>query len=458
MNTDSLPRIRRVAIMGAAGRDFHDFNVVYRDDPRHEVVAFTAAQIPGIAGRRYPAELAGPRYPQGIPIVDEAALAGLIADERIDEVVFAYSDISHVEVMHLASIALAAGADFTMLGPRRTMLASRLPVIAVSAVRTGVGKSQVSRWLSTRLRARGLRVAVIRHPMPYGDLARQAVQRFASRADLQAADCTIEEREEYEPHLAAGGVVWAGVDYARILAAAEREADLILWDGGNNDFPFVKPDLHLVLVDPLRAGHERSWHPGEAVLRMADVVVVAKSNSATGEALAQVEASAKALAPRAALVRGASVVRLDPPASLGGRRVVVLEDGPTITHGGMPHGAGWVAAIAAGAGEIVDPRTSAVGEIAQVYRRYPHIGRVLPAMGYSAREVADLKASIAACDADAVVSGTPVDLATLLGLDLPVHRARYDYQDLQDDREADGRQSLAQCVDEFLARRPGAVD
>ncbi len=467
MNSHSTPRARRVAIMGAAGRDFHNFNVVYRDAPRHEVVAFTAAQIPGIADRRYPAELAGPRYPQGIPIVDEAGLAALIADKRIDEVVFAYSDIAHVEVMHRASIALAAGADFALLGPASTMLASRLPVIAVSAVRTGVGKSQVSRWLSTRLRARGLRVAVIRHPMPYGDLARQAVQRFASRADLDAADCTIEEREEYEPHVAAGGVVWAGVDYARILTEAEREADLILWDGGNNDFPFLRPDLHLVLVDPLRAGHERSWHPGEAVLRMADVVVVAKANSASDEALAQVEASARELAPRAALVRGASVVRLDPPASLAGRRVVVVEDGPTITHGGMPHGAGWVAAQAAGAAGIVDPRAAAVGEIADVYRRYPHIGRVLPAMGYSAREVADLKATLAACGADAVVSGTPADLGALLGLALPVHRARYDYRDCQDDLsdrglpaegEATGRRGLAQCVDEFLARRMGRVD
>ena len=450
--------------MGAAGRDFHNFNVVYRGDPRHEVVAFTAAQIPGIADRRYPAELAGPGYPQGIPIVDESGLAALIADKGIDEVVFAYSDIAHAEVMHRASIALAGGADFTLLGPRRTMLASRLPAIAVSAVRTGVGKSQVSRWLSARLRARGLRVAVIRHPMPYGDLARQAVQRFASRADLDAADCTIEEREEYEPHIAAGSVIWAGVDYARILAAAEREADLILWDGGNNDFPFVRPDLHLVLVDPLRPGHERGWHPGEAVLRMADVVIVAKANSATDEALAQVEASARALAPRAVLLRGASVVRLDPPALPSGSRVIVVEGGPTITHGGMPHGAGWVAAQAAGVGEVLDPRAAAVGEIAEVYRRYPHIGKVLPAMGYSAREIADLKATIDASGADAVISGTPADLGALLGLSLPVHRARYHYRDCrsdQDDRAEGapaGPRSLAGCVDEFLVRRLGRVD
>lgn len=438
--------------MGAAGRDFHNFNVVYRHDPHHEVVAFTATQIPGIADRRYPAALAGARYPKGIPIVDEAGLAGLIEAERIDEVVFAYSDIAHVELMHRASIALAAGADFSLLGPRRTMLVSQLPVIAVSAVRTGAGKSQVSRWLSARLRARGLRVAVIRHPMPYGDLEKQAVQRFASPSDLDAAGCTIEEREEYEPHLATGGVVWAGVDYERILTAAEREADLILWDGGNNDFPFVRPDLHLVLTDPLRAGHERLWHPGETVLRMADVAIVAKANSATQEALAQVEASVAELAPRADRIRGESIVRLDPPASLAGQRVLVVEDGPTITHGGMPHGAGWVAARAAGVREPIDPRSVAVGEIAEVYVRYPHIGKVLPAMGYSRGELADLKATIVASGADAIVCGTPADLGALLELSLPVYRARYDYQD------AAGPDGLAHRVDEFLLRRLGRVD
>jgi len=452
MNPATASPPRRILIMGAAGRDFHNFNVVYRDDPAVRVIAFTAAQIPGIAGRRYPASLAGPRYPQGIPIVDEAELAGLVATERIDEVVFAYSDIAHVEVMHRASIALAAGADFTMLGPRRTMLESRLPVIAVSAVRTGAGKSQVSRWLSGLLRQLGLRVAVMRHPMPYGELARQAVQRFASRADLDAADCTIEEREEYEPHIAVGGTVFAGVDYARILAEAQAQADLVLWDGGNNDFPFVRPDLHIVLVDPLRAGHERNWHPGEAVLRMADVVVVAKSNSAAPDAIARVEASARELAPRAALVRGESAVRLDPAGSLAGMRVVVVEDGPTITHGGMPNGAGWLAARQGGALEIVDPRPSAVGSLAEAFRRYPHIGQVLPAMGYSASEAADLRASIVATRADAVVSGTPVDLGALLDLPMPVIRARYDY------REPPGNGSLANLVTGFLRDRLEGVD
>jgi predicted GTPase len=326
MEPATKSRSRRIVIMGAAGRDFHNFNVVYRSDASARVVSFTAAQIPGIANRRYPAALAGPLYPEGIPIVEEERLAQLVRDERIDEVIFAYSDVSHETVMHHASTVLAAGADFRLLGPLSTMLESQRPVVAVSAVRTGVGKSQVSRWLSGRLRGGGLRVAVLRHPMPYGDLARQAVQRFANTDDLDRADCTLEEREEYEPHIAAGGVVYAGVDYAAILAAAEKEADLILWDGGNNDFPFLRPDLHLVLVDPLRAGHERAWHPGEAVLRMADVVVVAKSDAASAAQIAQVEASAGALAPGAAIVRARSAIRLDPDENLAGRRVVVVEE------------------------------------------------------------------------------------------------------------------------------------
>ena len=446
MKHASEQSIRRVVIMGAAGRDFHNFNVVFRDDPGTRVLAFTATQIPGIAGRRYPPALAGPRYPDGITIVDEGGLAALVREQRVDEVVFAYSDIEHVEVMHRASAALAAGGDFTLLGPRRTMLASRRPVIAVSAVRTGAGKSQTARWLSRELKRHGLRVAVIRHPMPYGDLERQAVQRFEKPADLAAADCTIEEREEYEPHLAVGNLVFAGVDYARILEAAEDEADLILWDGGNNDFPFVRPDLHIVLVDPMRAGHERLYHPGEAVLRMADIVVVAKTNSATGAAILEVEASARELAPGAAIVRAASAVTLEPAADLSDSRVLVVEDGPTITHGGMAFGAGYAAACSAGARTIVDPRASAAGGLAEVYRRHPHIGKVLPAMGYSSAQLAELRTTIEATRADVVVTGTPIDLATLLGIRLPVLRARYEYADA-------GAPGLGELVRVFLHDR-----
>ena len=385
---------RKVVIMGAAGRDFHNFNVVYRDREGCNVVAFTAAQIPGISGRRYPAVLAGPHYPEGIPILDEPTLAAVCRQQAVDEVVFAYSDVEHALVMHKASIALAAGADFTLLGPRSTMLKSRLPVIGICAVRTGVGKSQVTRWLARRVKEFALRPAVLRHPMPYGDLEQQAVQRFAAPADLDVARCTIEEREEYEPHIAAGGVVFAGVDYAAILARAEREADLILWDGGNNDFPFIKPDLLIVLVDPLRAGHETTHHPGEAVLRMADIVVVAKCNSAAEADIRRVTESANAIAPDAQVIRGQSLVTLDDPSAVAGKRVIVVDDGPTLTHGGMAYGAGYIAAVQAGAGEIVDPRSCATGEFAQVLRAYPHIGKVLPAMGYSRQQLDDLAATI----------------------------------------------------------------
>lgn len=418
----------RVVIMGAAGRDFHNFNTVYRDDPSCEVVAFTGAQIPGIAsGRRYPPELAGPLYPDGVPIVPEEDLAALCRDRAVDEVVFAYSDIAHVEVMHRASIALAAGADFTLLGPRRTALHARVPVIAVCAVRTGVGKSQTTRWLSGLLKAEGLRTAAMRHPMPYGDLAKQAVQRFATMADLDAADCTIEEREEYEPHIAAGNTVFAGVDYARLLEMAEAECDVVLWDGGNNDFAFVRPDLHIVLVDPMRPDSVDTHHPGEAVLRMADIVVVAKTNVAEAAAIDSVEAAARALAPGAAVVRAASEVRLDDPEAVRGRRAIVVDDGPTITHGGMAFGAGYVAAREAGAAEIVDPRPHAVGRIAEVFAAHPHIGRVLPAMGYSPAEIDDLARTINASGAEVIVAGTPSDLAPLMRLDMPVVRARYEF-------------------------------
>jgi predicted GTPase len=436
---------RRVLIMGAAGRDFHNFNVAFRDDPTYDVVAFTAAQIPGISGRCYPHALAGARYPDGIAILDETRLADICRDEKVDEVVFAYSDVEHAFVMHKASFVLAAGADFTLLGPGRTMLASRRPVIAVCAVRTGVGKSQTARWLARFLKARDLRVAVMRHPMPYGDLGRQAVQRFASLGDLDAAQCTIEEREEYEPHIRAGNTVFAGVDYARILGLAETEADIIVWDGGNNDFPFVRPDLQIVLVDPLRPGHETTHHPGEAVLRMADIVVVAKTNSASEADVHAVSETARRLAPKASVVRGASNVTLDDTGAVFGKRVLVVDDGPTLTHGGMPYGAGYVAAIQAQVAEIVDPRLSAVGEIAEAFRQYPHIGKVLPALGYSAKELEELQATINGSSAEVVIAGTPSDLSHLMRLDKPVIRARYEFAEV-------GEPRLSALVEDFLSR------
>jgi predicted GTPase len=437
---------RRVLIMGAAGRDFHNFNVAFRNDPAYEVVAFTAAQIPGIAGRQYPRALAGERYPNGIPILNEADLAKICREAQVDEVVFAYSDMDHASVMHNAAIALAAGADFSLLGPRRTMLRSRLPVIAICAVRTGVGKSQLARWLAGRLKRRGLKVAVLRHPMPYGDLERQAVQRLASLADLDAAACTIEEREEYEPHIRVGDVVFAGVDYAGILRLAESEADIIVWDGGNNDFPFIWPDLHIVLVDPLRPGHETTHYPGEAVLRMANVVVVAKTNSASEVDIHRVTETAHRLASDAAIVRAASIITLEDPTAVVGKRVLVVDDGPTLTHGGMAYGAGYVAAIKAGVKEIVDPRASAVGEIANLFAQYPHIDKVLPAVGYSAKECAELQATINGSTADVVVAGTPSDLSHILKLDKPVVRARYEFAEI-------GEPSLSGLIDKFLCRR-----
>ncbi len=428
--TEGGPPRRRVLILGAAGRDFHCFNTVYREDPRHEVVAFTAAQIPGIDGRRYPRELSGPHHPQGIPILPEADLEEICAERDVHDVVFAYSDVSHEHVMHLASRALAAGADFELLGPRRTMLTSMLPVIAVSAVRTGCGKSQTARWIVAHLHARGLRAVAMRHPMPYGDLARQRVQRFAERADLRAHDCTAEEREEYEAYLEAGAVVFAGVDYAAILAAAEKEAQVIVWDGGNNDFPFLRPDLHVVVVDALRPDQIDTHHPGETVLRMADVVVVNKVDSAGEAGGEQAVAGVRRLRPDVPVLRAASPVVLDAPEQVRGRRVLVVEDGPTTTHGGMPHGAGYVAATGAGAAEIVDPRAKAAPPIAEVFAAFPHLGPILPAMGYDAAQRAALRQTIEASGAEVVVAGTPVDLASLLELDLPVVRARYGYQDL----------------------------
>ena len=432
----------RILIMGAAGRDFHNFNTVYRDDPTVEVVAFTAAQITGIAGRIYPPELAGPGYPHGIPIADESQLEALCHAHQVEQVVFAYSDLPHVEVMHRASRALATGADFVLLGPDRTMLTSLLPVIAVSAVRTGCGKSQTTRWLSSMLRSAGLQVAVVRHPMPYGDLAQQAAQRFTTMDDLTHAHCTIEEREEYEPHLAAGNLVFAGVDYARILQQAEQEADLILWDGGNNDFPFFRPDLHIVLVDALRPGHESTHHPGEAVLRMADIAVIAKSEHTEEHQLAAIETAIRVLNPTTAITRAHSPARIDGNPDLRGKRVVIVEDGPTLTHGGMPHGAGYAAALQAGA-IPVDPRLHAAPAIAAAYAAYPHIGPVLPALGYTPAQLTDLATTLQRCEADAILAATPIDLGRLLGLD-QVLRVRYDFAEASSP-------GLGHWVQQFLA-------
>ena len=435
---------RRIIILGAGGRDFHNFNVVYRKDPGVEVVAFTAAQIPGIAGRIYPSELAGPLYPQGIPIHEESALEDLCRRFSVNEAVFAYSDVTHATVMHLASRVLAAGADFILLGPDRTMLESAKPVIAVTAVRTGCGKSQAARYLSRRLSGQGLRVAVVRHPMPYGDLARERLQRFATLEDLATARCTIEEREEYEPHIAAGNIVFAGVDYAQVLAAAENEADIILWDGGNNDFPFFRPALHIVLVDALRPDQTASHHPGESVLRMADIIVVAKTDVAGPVATEQAAAAARTVNARAPILRAASPIRLDAAVPLQGRRVLVIEDGPTITHGGMAYGAGFIAASRAGA-QIVDPRPFAAPLIAEIYARYPHIGAVLPAVGYSEAQITALAQTIAASPVDVVVAATPIDLARLISIEKPVVRAVYEFAEA-------GEPKLADLLDAFLAR------
>jgi predicted GTPase len=440
---------RKILICGAAGRDFHDFNMAFRGDPAAEVVAFTAAQIPGIEKRRYPPLLAGPLYPEGIPIEPEADLEVLCRRAGVQQVVFAYSDVSHAQVMHVASRALACGADFALLGPERTMLASRRPVIAVSAVRTGCGKSQTARWIARRLRARGIRVAALRHPMPYGDLVAERVQRFATRADLDAAACTIEEREEYEPYVELGCPVFAGVDYAAILAAAEAEGDVLLWDGGNNDFPFLRPGLHVVLADALRPGDVDTHHPGEAVARMADVLVVTKVDAASREQVAAVEAALRRVAPGTPILRAASPVRLDDPAAVRGKRVVVVDDGPTLTHGGMRYGAGFVGAVTAGAAEIVDPWAGAAAALRDVREANPHLGKVLPALGYAPAERRALKETLDAARADVIVAGTPVDLAALLELRLPVVRARYEYAEASEP-------GLGARVDAFLASALGS--
>lgn len=420
----------RVLIMGAAGRDFHNFNTFFRDNNDYEVVAFTATQIPDIEGRNYPPELAGSLYPDGIPIYPEEDLITLIKEQDVDEVVFAYSDIPHEYVMHKASEVLAAGADYRLMGLTRTQIKSSKPVVSVGAVRTGVGKSQTSRAVSKALRDLGYKVVAIRHPMPYGDLAKQAVQRFEEYDDLVKHDVTIEEREEYEPHLENGVIVYAGVDYEAILREAEKEADIILWDGGNNDLPFYVSDMHIVLVDPHRPGHEMTYHPGEANLRMADVVLINKVDTATPEGIAKVRESIRKVNPGAVVVEAASPIYVDNSAMIRGKKVVVVEDGPTLTHGEMKYGAGIVAAQKFGAGEIVDPRPYTVGSITKTYEKYPEIGMLLPAMGYGDAQRDDLEETLNKVDAELVIVGTPIDLAGILEVNKPMLRVRYELQEI----------------------------
>ncbi|MGQ9560047.1 MAG: cyclic 2,3-diphosphoglycerate synthase [Candidatus Oleimicrobiaceae bacterium] len=421
---------KRVIIMGAAGRDFHNFNMYFRDCEDYEVVAFTATQIPDIEGRFYPPELAGPLYMRGIPIFPESDLARLIIDKKVDLVVFSYSDVSHEYVMHKAAIVNAAGADFCLLGARATMLQSKVPVVAICAVRTGCGKSQTTRRVADILRRMGKRVVIVRHPMPYGDLRKQRVQRFATYDDLDRHECTIEEREEYEPHLDRGTVVYAGVDYAAILAEAEKEAEVILWDGGNNDIPFFRPQLHITVVDPLRAGHEVTYYPGETNLRMADVVVINKETTAAFEDIESVRANIMDVNPRAIVVDAASPIALDKPELVRGRRVLVVEDGPTLTHGEMSYGAGVVAAQKYGARELVDPRPFLKGSLVATFDKYPDIGTLLPAMGYGQRQIKDLQATINACDCDTVIIGTPIDLRRVVRIKHPAVRVRYELQEI----------------------------
>lgn len=436
----------RVVILGAAGRDFHTFNVCFRDDPNFEVVAFTAAQIPGIEQRRYPPSLSGPLYPQGIAIHPEGELESIIRTQRITQVVLAYSDLSHVAVMHLASRALACGADFRLIGPERSSLQAARPVISVCAVRTGSGKDSVIRRIAGLLRARNLRPVVVRHPMPYGDLAAQAVQRFASPQDCDRQRCTLEEREEYEQHIQEGVVVYAGVDYARILDAVEQEADIILWDGGNNDWPFYQSDLEIVLLDPHRSGHELLYHPGETNFRRADVLIVNKMDSAPVEGIAHTMANIAAVNPSAAVIQARSNITVDKPELIRAKRVLVIEDGPTLTHGEMAYGSGTIAAQKLGAAEIVDPRPHAQGSLADTFKKFPWIGKALPAMGYSAQQLDDLGATIRATACDSIVVASPVDLSRLISLPRPACRVRYDLEEISGP-------NLSQVVDDFLRRQ-----
>lgn len=422
-----MPRTR-IMIMGAAGRDFHNFNVYFRNRPQDEVVAFTATQIPGIDGRVYPRQLAGDLYPKGIPIWPERDLPRLIRNNQIEQVVFSYSDVSHEYVMHKASEVIAAGADFRLLGTRQTWLKAKRPVVSICAVRTGSGKSQTTRFVGDYLKSIGLKVAVIRHPMPYGDLVKQTLQRYATYADLDRYETTIEEREEYEPHLDHGHVVFAGVDYEKILRAAEAEADVILWDGGNNDLPFIAPDLHIVVADPHRAGHELSYHPGEANVRLADVVVINKVDTADYSNVLKVRENIMQLNTKAVIVEAASPLFVENSEAIRGKRVLVVEDGPTLTHGEMAYGAGIVAAMRFGAAQIIDPRPFAIGSIREVFAKYPALGNVLPAMGYGKAQIADLEATINSAEADLVIAATPIDLRRLLHIRLPIERVRYELQ------------------------------
>src|SRR6186997_2752999 len=432
----------RVLIAGAAGRDFHNFNLVYRGREEYEVVAFTATQIPDIAGRVYPAELAGELYPNGIPIGPEVELEALIGKHEVDEVVFAYSDVTHEHVMHVGSRVLAAGAGFSLLSPHDTALTSSKPSVAICAVRTGSGKSQTTRRVAQLLRDDGKRVAVLRHPMPYGDLTKQVVQRFARYEDLDAADCTIEEREEYEPHLAEGNLVFAGIDYAAILEAAEQEADVIVWDGGNNDTPFVRPNLHIVVVDPHRPGHELRYHPGETNLRMADACIVNKIDTAPEEGVEAVLESIRSVNPGAAIVRAASPFEVEQDThQIAGKRVLAIEDGPTLTHGEMSYGAAVLAAKEGGAAELVDPRPFAVGSIKETFAKYPHVTQLLPAMGYGRTQMEELRETIERSDADLVLIGTPIDLRRVIELDKPALRVTYRLQEI-------GEPTIAQLLAE----------
>ena len=436
----------RTVILGAAGRDFHNFNVYFRDRPEYEVVAFTATQIPGIEGRTYPSSLSGRLYPAGVPILSEADLPKIIKEQNVDLVILAYSDISHEDVMHKASLSLACGADFRLMGPKTTMLKSTLPVVAVCAVRTGAGKSPVSRLVSRSLKKLMGRVVVIRHPMPYGDLTEQVCERFATYDDLKRYDCTIEEREEYEPHIDIGNIVYAGVDYEKILREAEKEADVILWDGGNNDLSFYKPDLQITVADPLRAGHELLYYPGETNLRMADVVVINKIDSATPEDLETVRRNIKSVRPEATIVEAESEIHVEDQNLIRGKRVVAVEDGPTVTHGGMKEGAGAVAARRFGAKELIDPKPYAVGSIKATYEKYSHLGKVLPAMGYGEKQIEDLKQTIDKIDFDTLIIGTPIDLRRVMTISKPAVRVRYEI-----------RQMTKPTLEEILATRLAPV-
>lgn len=435
----------KVLIMGAAGRDFHNFNVHFRDNADYEVVAFTAAQIPNISGRIYPPDLAGSLYPGGIPILPEEDLQDIIGERGVEQAIMAYSDVSHEHVMHIASRVLAAGADMRLMGPNATMLQARVPVVAVCAVRTGAGKSQTTRRVASLLQAAGRRPVAVRHPMPYGDLSRQACQRYGDYGDLDRHDCTIEEREEYEPLLRMGLVVYAGVDYGRVLERAQAEADVIIWDGGNNDLPFYRPDLHIVVADPHRPGHELAYHPGETNLRMADVVVINKIETAEPEAVQRVRGNVRAVNPGAMIVEAASPIEVEDPLAIAGKRVLVVEDGPTLTHGEMPYGAGVVAARRFGAAEVVDPRPYAVGSLAETYRRYPSTGAVLPAMGYGAEQRRELAATINAVPCDLVLIATPIDLGRIITIERPTQRVRYDLQEI-------GRPNLTDALERILAK------